>query len=306
MRMRVCLVALALCASPACSKSASPSAPTAVSTTGAALTTETSVTSAQTQVLVGAGDIANCGTQGAAQTAALIDGQPGTVFTAGDNAYPTGSEQDFRNCYEPTWGRFLSRTKPSTGNHEYMTPGAAAYFSYFGSRAGSANLGYYAYTLGAWRVIVLNSEAPASASSSQADWLKNELATHPSSCTAAIWHRPLVSSGPHGDNADMRDLFQILYDGGVEFVVNGHDHLYERFSPLDPSGRPDAVRGVREFIVGTGGTDLTGPVRMRLGSEVQGVAWGVIRFDLSAGSYRWQFLSAGGGGFGDSGVEMCH
>jgi acid phosphatase type 7 len=301
MRTRVFAFALAAVVASACSKS--PTAPTAVPAT---VSVSAGTTSAATEVLVGAGDIANCGTTGAAATADLIGSQPGTVFTAGDNAYPSGSAQDFRDCYGPTWGRFLSRTRPAPGNHEYETAGAAGYFDFFGSRAGSGNAGYYAYSLGAWRIIVLNSEVPVSANSGQADWLKSELAAHPGGCSAAIWHRPLVSSGPHGDNADMRDLFQILYDAGVEFVVSGHDHLYERFSPVDPGGRPDSVRGVRQFIVGTGGTTLTGPVRMRLGSEVQATNWGIIRFDLSSGSYRWQFISVSGESFADSGVEMCH
>jgi hypothetical protein len=300
MRMRVFAVALAGAAASACSNT--PTTPTSP-TTG---TVTSGPSSAATEVLVGAGDIANCSVTGAAETAALIQGQPGTVFTAGDNAYPSGSEQDFRNCYGPTWGRFLSRTRPAPGNHDYETPGAAGYFGFFGSRAGSGYDGYYAYTLGAWRIIVLDSEAPVSASSAQANWLKNEVATHASVCTAAIWHRPLVSSGPHGDNTDMRDLFQILYDADVEFVVTGHDHMYERFSPIDPNGRPDSVRGVREFVVGTGGTSLTGPVRMRLGSEMQGANWGIIRFDLSPGSYRWQFISVSGESFADSGIAMCH
>lgn len=303
MRTRVLTIALVGAVASACSNApATPTGPTNVSVTGFV---PAGTSGATTEVLVGAGDIANCTVGGAAATAALIESQPGTVFTAGDNAYPNGSDLDFRDCYGPTWGRFLSRTRPAPGNHEYETPGAAAYFGFFGSRAGSGNLGYYAYTLGAWRIIVLNSEAPVSANSSQADWLRNEVAAH-GGCTAAIWHRPLVSSGPHGDNPDMRDLFRILYDAGVEFVVSGHDHLYERFSPIDADGRPDALRGVRAFVVGTGGTSLTGPVRMRLGSEVQATNWGIIRFDLSPGSYRWQFISVNGESFTDSGVEMCH
>ncbi len=301
MRTHVFAVALVAVVASACSKT--PTEPTTVPTTGAV---SPGTSSAATEVLVGAGDIGNCGLTGAAETAALVANQPGTVFTAGDNAYPNGSEQDFRDCYGPTWGRFRSRTRPAPGNHEYQTPGAAAYFGFFGSRAGSGYDGYYAYTLGAWRIIVLNSEAQVSADSIQANWLKNELAARTGGCTAAIWHRPLVSSGPHGDNPDMRDLFQILYDAGVEFVVAGHDHLYERFSPIDPSGRPDSARGVREFVVGTGGTNLSMPARMRVGSEVQGTNWGIIRFDLSPGSYRWQFISVSGESFTDSGIEMCH
>ena len=260
--------------------------------------------STATAVFVGAGDIGLCGSAGPEATALLLDRQPGTVFALGDNAYPKGTEENYRDCYAPSWGRHRSRTRPVPGNHEYETPGAAGYFAYFGMGAGEEDRGYYAYTLGAWRIIALNSEIPVSAGSAQAAWLEGELATTRSACTAAYWHRPLVSSGPHGDNPALIDLFRLLYDAGVEFVLSGHDHIYERFARLDPSGRPDS-RGTRQFIVGTGGTQLYAPQRVRMGSEVQGAEWGVLRFDLSPGSYRWQFLPVAGGSFQDSGVDTC-
>lgn len=256
-------------------------------------------------VFVGAGDIGRCGSAGPEATALLLDRQPGTVFTLGDNAYPSGREEDFRDCYAPSWGRHRSRTKPVPGNHEYETPGAAPYFAYFGSGAGTDDRGYYAYTLGAWRVIALNSELPVSAGSAQARWLRNELASTRTMCTAAYWHRPLVSSGLHGDNPDLIDLFRLLYDAGVEFVLSGHDHIYERFERLDPNGRPDPT-GTRQFIVGTGGTPLSAPRRVRMGSEVQGTEWGILRLDLAPGSYRWQFLPVADGSFQDSGFDTCH
>jgi hypothetical protein len=256
------------------------------------------------QVWVGAGDIGRCGSAGPEATAALLDRLPGTVFAAGDNAYPNGRFEDYVDCYAPSWGRHFSRTFPVPGNHEYDTPGAAGYFQYFGERISGS---YYAYQLGAWRVLALNSEVPVTTGSAQAAWLEDQLSTVPAGgCTAAYWHRPFMSSGPNGDNVDMRDLFTILYNRGVEFVVAGHDHLYERFEPVDASGRSDPVRGVRQFIVGTGGTPLSSPTRIRPGSERQGVAWGVIRFDLSPGSYRWEFVPAESTSFRDSGSGTCH
>jgi hypothetical protein len=259
-----------------------------------------------TKVWSGAGDIGRCGSAGAEATAALLDRLPGSVFAAGDNAYPNGRFEDYVNCYDPSWGRHLNRTFPIPGNHEYDTPGASGYFQYFGERAGSSG-GYYAYSLGAWRVLALNSEVPVSAGSAQAVWLEAELSALPAgACAAAYWHRPFMSSGPNGDNADMRDLFAILYNRGVELVVAGHDHLYERFQPVDAAGRSDPVKGVRQFIVGTGGTPLSTPPRIRAGSETQGVAWGVIRFELSPGSYRWEFIPVEGASFRDLGVGACH
>ena len=294
-----CLVAVLLAAGVAAC-SGEPSGPSAAS--GGA--TPSAGSSTATAVFVGAGDIGRCGSPGPEATALLLDRQPGTVFTLGDNAYPSGREQDYRDCYGPTWGRHRSRTRPVPGNHEYEQPGAAPYFAYFGSRAGTDGAGYYAYTLGAWRIFALNSELPVSAGSAQAVWLETELAASRSVCTAAYWHRPLVSSGPHGDNPDMIDLFRLLYDAGVEFVLSGHDHIYERFERLDPTGRPDS-RGTRQFIVGTGGTWLYAPQRVRLGSEVQGTEWGVLRLDLAPGSYRWQFLPVAGASFQDFGSDTC-
>jgi hypothetical protein len=153
---------------------------------------------------------------------------------------------------------------------------------------------------------VLNSEAGVAAASPQAAWLRGELAATGAMCTAAVWHRPLVSSGPHGNNADMRDLFRILYDAGVEFIVAGHDHLYERFAPMDPDGRVDAVRGVRQFTVGTGGTELSQPAALGAHSEALGSSWGVIRLELAPGSYRWEFVPVDGASFSDAGFSDCH
>lgn len=298
-------LALALVAVTAIACSDRPTAPTPV-TTGGTPAPGGGGTSLATEVWIGAGDIGRCGSAGPEATAALLDRESGSVFTVGDNAYPNGRVEDFRDCYAPSWGRHRGRTSPAPGNHEYETAGAAGYFGYFGSRAGSADRGYYAYTLGAWRIIALNSEAPVSAGSAQAAWLRNELASSGAGCTAAYWHRPLMSSGSHGDNPDMRDLFSILYDAGVEFIVAGHDHLYERFAPMDPNGRPDSQRGVRQFTVGTGGTPISQPGGVRFGSEIQGYAWGVIRFELAPNGYRWQFLPVAGQSFQDSGFESCH
>jgi hypothetical protein len=258
-------------------------------------------------VLVGAGDIALCGSgsQGALSTARLLDGIAGTVFTAGDNAYFAGTANEFLKCYEPTWGRHKARTRPSPGNHDYES-GGAAYFNYFGANAGPPGLGYYTYTLGSWRIISLNSEIPSGRGSPQSDWLRAELSKDRVDCTAVYWHRPLFSSGRIGDNSDMRDLWRTLYEFRVDLVINGHDHLYERFAPQDPDGHLDIEDGIREFIVGTGGAPLTGVSRLHTNSEARATVWGVAVFTLFDRSYEWRFVPVDDQGFEDSGSTSCH
>jgi hypothetical protein len=255
-------------------------------------------------ILVGAGDIGDCRSAGVEQTARLLDGIPGTVFTAGDNAYPHGRLQDFVACYHPTWGRHLHRTWAAAGNHEYETPGAAGHFEYFGERAGPGQAGFHAYDVGAWRVITLNSNIPIGAGSLQFEWLQSELRQTRAACVAAIWHHPLYSSGPNGDNPRVRDPFALLHEYGAEIVIAAHDHLYERQSPIAADGRVDA-RGVRPFIVGTGGAALyrTGGSPRPM-TETRVVEWGVLKLTLSPGAYRWEFVTAGG--VRDAGSDRCH
>jgi calcineurin-like phosphoesterase family protein len=255
--------------------------------------------------LVGAGDIGDCGSSGAEATSRLLDRIPGTIFTTGDNAYMSGRMEDFRKCYDPTWGRHLRRTRPVPGNHEYES-GGSGYFSYFGSNAGTSGLGYYSFSEGAWRVIALNSEVPSGDGSAQMAWLRSELSEKPSDCTAVIWHRPLFSSGRNGDNRDMREVWRALYEFNVDLVINGHDHTYERFAPQDPDGRPDAARGIRQFIVGTGGAPLYEFHSIRANSEVRAAVWGVATFTLNDRGYQWQFVPAEGFQFQDSGSASCH
>jgi hypothetical protein len=259
-----------------------------------------------TWVLVGAGDIGECLSEGPELTARLIDSIDGTVFTAGDNAYFDGSRNDFLGCYEPSWGRHKARTRPTPGNHDYRTPGASAYFDYFGAAAGPRGLGYYSYPLGPWRVLALNSETLVGPTSPQVQWLRNELATDPTSCTIAIWHRPLFTSGQNFPNPDMKDIFKVLYDANVEIVINGHDHLYERFAPQDADGRADPARGIRQFTVGTGGIFLYQSVGTARNSQVLQSVWGVLKLTLTAGAYQWAFISAQNTGFGDVGTGTCH
>ena len=256
-------------------------------------------------VLIGAGDIALCGSAATEATARLLDGLPGTVITVGDNAYPSGSANDFRDCYDPAWGRHKARTRPSPGNHDYEQPGALPYFNYFGANAGPSGLGYYRYRLGEWQIYSLNSNVPMDTSSSQGQWLRQELATNTSTCALAYWHFPLFTSGPNGDNPATRSLWRALNDFDADVVISAHDHLYERFAPQDPDGRPDAEHGIRQFIVGTGGTNLTSPVRVHANSDVRWSVHGVLELVLRPNSYTWRFLSDTGV-IADVGGGLCH
>jgi hypothetical protein len=258
-----------------------------------------------TAVFVGAGDIGMCGREAPFATARLLDSIEGTVFTAGDNAYPSGSMRNFLDCYEPSWGRHKERTFPVPGNHEYETPNASAYFEYFGDNAGSSIQGYYSYEVGSWHVLALNSNIPAGVGSAQYAFVTRDLAAHPVPCTIAIWHHPVFSSGPNGNAPIMRDIYRALYDANADVVINGHEHWYERFAPQDAEGRLDTARGVRTFIVGTGGADQTGLVRQQPNSEFQLQAFGVLKLTLNQGSYDWTFLRTNGA-IGDFNTGRCH
>jgi hypothetical protein len=262
-------------------------------------------------VLVGAGDIAVCGAE--KRTARLLDGIAGTIFTAGDNAYYFGTYEEFERCYAPSWGRHRARTRPSPGNHDYRTEGAAGYFTYFGSVAGDPRRGYYSYDLGTWHVLSLNSDCTeiggCRKGSAEEKWVQADLAAHPARCTAAYWHHPLFSSGLHLDKpGKMRDIWIDLYEAGAEVVMNGHDHDYERFAPQDPWGRADPERGIREFVVGTGGAHLRSFQRRAIAnSQTRSDKWhGVLKLTLHADSYDWEFIPEAGGDFTDSGSSPCH
>jgi hypothetical protein len=264
-------------------------------------------------VLVGGGDIADCADiSGAEATAKLLDAIPGTVFTAGDNAYEQGTAEQFAKCYDPTWGRHKARTRPSVGNHEFHSGGATPYFNYFGAAAGDPKKGYYSYELGAWHIIVLNSECQevggCQPGSVEEAWLSADLREHPSVCTLAYWHKPLFSSGAkHGNDPEIRPFWNDLYAARVSVVINGHDHDYERFAPQDPDGKADASGGIREFVVGTGGKNHRPFGVPKTNSEVRNAdTFGVLKLVLRPHGYDWQFIPEPGKSFTDSGADQCH
>ncbi len=265
-------------------------------------------------VLVGAGDVASCDDlAGAKATAQLIENIPGTVFVAGDLAYPDGSDENFANCYGPTWGRFKDRTRPAPGNHEYHHGTAYGYAHYFGATVGDPQNEYYSYDLGTWHILALNSECAAvggcDLASPQGQWLQRDLAQHPNACTLAYFHKPLFSSGlAHGNDPKMKPLWQALYQARAAIVINGHDHGYERFAPQDPEGHVDPNRGIREFVVGTGGKNSHRSFGdPKPNSEVrQADTYGVLKLTLHAKGYDWQFVPEAGKTFAHSGSGDCH
>jgi acid phosphatase type 7 len=263
-------------------------------------------------VLIGAGDIADCADlSGAEATAKLLEATPGTVMAIGDLAYPDGTRDNFA-CYEKTWGRVKSRTRPAVGNHEFHSAGATFYFEYFGAAAGDPKDGFYSYDLGAWHIIVLNSECKevggCDAGSREEKWLRADLVSHPAACTLAYFHKPLFSSGAaHGNDPEIQPFFQALYYAHADVVVAGHDHDYERFAPQSPDGSPDPKQGIREFVAGTGGKSHRSFAAFRANSEIRdNTAFGVLKFVLHQNSYDWVFIPEPGKSFKDTGSGQCH
>lgn len=267
--------------------------------------------------LVGAGDIAGCGNlAGAEATARLIEKIPGTVFAAGDLAYEKGTYEEFKECYDPTWGKFRSRTRPAPGNHEYRGTSASGYFRYWGTQAGDPGKGYYSFDLGAWHIIVLNTNCSVrelggcAEGSLEETWLRQDLAAHANVCTLAYGHHALYSSGLFGRHArhpELEAFWQDLYDARADLVLAGHEHSYERFAPQDPRGHADEQRGIREIVVGTGGRSHTLLGAPQPNSEVRNDnTFGVLKLTLSPGHYTWQFIPEKDKSFTDSGEGSCH
>lgn len=277
-------------------------------------------------LLIGAGDIAKCGNEheNAVKTAAMIELFPSaTVFAAGDIAYRNGTVNEFQDCYDTSWGNFKDRTKPAPGNHDYgiysfpKRNNAKPYFAYFGTNADPENtgLGFYAYDLGSWHIVSLNSmagKAGAPTMAEQVKWLEDNLAGSDKPCILAYWHHPLFSSGEHGDQPNdpgrfMQPLWKVLLQHKADVILNGHDHHYERFALQDTNKKPTDM-GIRQFIVGTGGGEERGLGIIEDNSEVQvaGV-YGALLMTLHPNSYEWHFINADGTvGDSSSAPFECH
>jgi hypothetical protein len=276
--------------------------------------------------MVGAGDIAVCGTNGDEETGTLVDSVvradeaskiETVVFTIGDNAYPSGSagvDEDFQRCFAKSWGhhRILDLIRPTLGNHDYDSGSDEAYFEYFGDRAGPWRRGYYSYDVGGWHVISLNSElyfehGSRDEARDQEDWLRDDLEKHDAGCTLAYFHRPLFSSGLYGSTREVRTLWQILYDARADLILNGHEHHYERFRPQNPQGKSDPTNGIEEIIAGTGGGELRNLARRpaaNSATRIQG-RFGVLKLTLGDDRFRSEFIDSSGRVW-DSSDGRCH
>lgn len=268
-------------------------------------------TASDAVTFVGAGDIASCAVDADEATARLLDGIDGEVFALGDTVYDNGSLPEFIACYDPTWGRHLDRTHPVPGNHDYYTPAAAGYFGYFGDRAGDPEEGWYAFDLGGWHIVALNSNCGeiggCGEGSDQLEWLRDDLAASNAACTLAMMHHPRFSSAGHGDDEDVTALWDALYADGVELVLSGHDHTYERFAPQDPAGNADPERGIVQLVVGTGGAPLRQFEAIQPNSAARSAsAHGVLELTLYPDGYDWEFIPIEGDDFADIGTASCH
>jgi acid phosphatase type 7 len=257
----------------------------------------------------GAGTPAEC--QQKAVADAILARSYNAVLPLGDEQYNNGTASQFAASYNPSWGRFKAISHPAIGNHEYGTP-TLAYFQYFGAAAGDPGKGYYSYDLGSWHVLVINSNCSfiggCNPGSPQENWVRADLAAHRVSCTLAYFHHPRFSSGQAGDDLEMSSIWSDLVGSGVDLVLTGHDHEYERFAPQDASGGRDDARGAREFVVGTGGMNhMTFKAAIQPNSEVRNnTSFGFLDLSLGTGSYSWRFVSVPPGGFSDSGSASCH
>lgn len=252
------------------------------------------------------GDTGWCGSPALGPLSRLFERLDGDILLAGDLAYPSGTMEEFRNCFEPSFGRFKSRMRASPGNHDYVSSVSAdSYFNYFGERSGPNRLGYYSFKAGEWTVFMLNSNVPITKTSAQFAYVQRTMQQSPTRCTMAVLHHPFDSSGINGPTPILRDIWELMYNLGGDVVIAGHDHLYERHAPFDASQRRNDARGIRQFTVGTGGAPLYNKVRNGLNSEFLVSNYGVLRLKLDPALYEWQFMDMNGNVL-DRGLTVCH
>ncbi|MDP9072336.1 MAG: metallophosphoesterase [Actinomycetota bacterium] len=286
--------------------------PPGPSTTAAGPTTPDPVVAAAGDIACEPGEPVTPARCHMAATSDLLVGRGlAAVLTLGDNQYEDGALEKFRRSYDASWGRVKPITRPAAGNHDFAGGSGRGYFAYFGAAAGEAGRGWYSFEVGAWHLVALNSNCGpvggCGPGSPQHEWLVADLAAHPARCTLAYWHHPRFSSGLHGDSTATAALWDALYRAGADLVLAGHDHHYERFAPLAPDGRIDPARGIRQFIVGTGGRSLYPTFVPRIGSELRNAeTYGVLLLTLHPDGYEARFVPEAGAAFTDATAGRCH
>ena len=252
------------------------------------------------------GDTGWCGSPAMAPIAKLLDRFDGDIILAGDLAYPSGTAAEYRDCFEPSFGKFKSRLRAAPGNHEYVASVSAdSYFNYFSDRSGPNRLGYYSFRAAEWTVLMLNSNVPIGRTSAQFAFVRQVMQQAPTRCTMAVMHHPFDSSSLNGPSPALRDVWELMYNLGADLVINGHDHVYERMSPVNTDQRRDDTKGIRQFTVGTGGAPLYGRVRNAANSELLISNYGIMRLKLDPALYEWQFMDMNGNVL-DHGLNICH
>jgi len=252
------------------------------------------------------GDTGWCGSPALAPLGRLFDRFDGTILLAGDLAYPSGTLEEFKQCFEPSFGRFKSRMRASPGNHDYVASVSAdSYFNYFGDRSGPNRLGYSSFRAAEWTVLMLNSNVPINKTSAQYAFVRTTMQQAPTRCTMAVMHHPFDSSGINGPTPALRDIWELMYNLGSDVVIAGHDHLYERHAPVNTDQRRDDAKGIRQFTVGTGGAPLYNRVRNAANSEYFNATYGMLRLKLDPALYSWEFIDMNGNIL-DRGLTVCH
>jgi acid phosphatase type 7 len=254
-----------------------------------------------------------CQARATAELAASL--RPTAVLALGDLQYDDATLEKFQSSYGLTWGRLRRITYPVPGHKEYLDAmsgqPAGGYFAYFKSAAGDPGRGWYSFEVGRWHVIALNSECDeiggCTENAPQLRWLRADLEANRHRCTLAYWNRPRFSSGQHGGQTTLAAFWHELYAGGADVVLNGRAYDYERFAPQDPLGQRDLVRGIRQFVVGTGGRHLEGFEKIQRNSERRSAtAYGVLQLTLRPDRYEWRFVPTTPDGFTDAGAARCH
>jgi hypothetical protein len=236
---------------------------------------------------------------------------PAAVLALGDTQYNSGQLANFMASYDKSWGTFKGITRPAVGNHEYSTPGAAGYFDYFGSSAGTRSKGYYSFNIGTWHLVAINTECAqlgggsgCATGSAQETWLKNDLAANPNPCTLVFGHRPRWSSNSFA-SADIAPLISAMDSAGVDLYLAGHSHSYERFAPQKASGSA-STNGITEIVVGTGGSYYTGFASVVPNSTVRkSNIFGVLKLTLHPTGYDYQYIADPSTPFTDKGTGTC-